>query len=289
MKKCLHWLVLFLSLSLSPHPMHASNTEDALVYGSTWKHVFTGFFTLCALRSVQAQSEAWIDVIGGINNDFGSDLTIDSEQNFGLTGTFYSYGAGDADVMLSMYNAGGELLSVYSLGGPQADEGFSIKTVDGDFVVVGYTKSGGAGDADLLITKFNLTDVHWSKAFGRINAEKGYSVAHTLDHSFVVVGYTKSSGAGGADWLMVKFSAAGDWEWSRTFGGSGDEHAYKVVVTETGNLVIIGSTTSIGAGGKDLLLASFSPTGNRLWAYTIGGIGDEKGIVSHLQMMEQFL
>jgi len=47
--------------------------------------------------------------------------------------------------------------------------------------------------------------------------------------------------------------------------------------TSDGGYVIVGSTTSFGAGGNDTFLLKVDATGIQLWNRSFGGAGDEKG------------
>ena len=73
-------------------------------------------------------------------------------------------------------------------------------------------------------------------------------------------------------------------EWSKTFGGTHDDHAYSVIQTSDGNLAIFGYTNSIDGDitdktlqENDYWLLKLSPEGNLLWSKTYGGSGDDKG------------
>jgi len=53
---------------------------------------------------------------------------------------------------------------------------------------------------------------------------------------------------------MLRTSVGGDSIWMRTFGGSGTETAGNIEVTSDGGFVVIGTTSSYGAGQNDILL-----------------------------------
>ena len=71
-------------------------------------------------------------------------------------------------------------------------------------------------------------------------------------------------------------SAVGNF-WVETLGGTGIDAGSSLAIAPDGSLVLIGSTTSFGAGGYDVLIAKFQANGSLAWAQTLGGIGDDIG------------
>lgn len=68
---------------------------------------------------------------------------------------------------------------------------------------------------------------------------------------------------------------AGQSSWQRTFGGPGIDYARDVVVDEDGSFLIVGGTSSYGAGKFDVLLLKVNQNGEVIFYATFGGREDD--------------
>jgi hypothetical protein len=104
-------------------------------------------------------------------------------------------------------------------------------------------------------------------------------------------GTTNLTSAGGKDIFVASYDRMGRLLWARSIGGPNDEEANAVAVDGYGNVYITGDYTGTvdfsgglgtgvltSAGGKDIFIASFTPTGAFRWAGSMGGTGDDKGL-----------
>jgi hypothetical protein len=112
----------------------------------------------------------------------------------------------NSDVYLIRTDASGETLWTRTYGGPDLDEGFSVRlSSDGGYVIAGrtFSFSGGSCDAYLIKTD-SLGDTLWTRLLGGPDGEKGSSVRQTSDGGYVITGWTGSFGVGRLDVYLVK-------------------------------------------------------------------------------------
>jgi len=86
-----------------------------------------------------------------------------------------------------------------------------------------------------------------------------------------VAGVTRSSGAGGDDVYLIKTDSQGDTVWTRTYGGTRNDVGRSVQLTADGGYIVVGTTSSFGAGSEDVYLVKTNAQGDTLWTRTYGG------------------
>ena len=194
-------------------------------------------------------------------------------------GGFAAVGSMGGDLFLTKYDSMGNLLWAKTAGGANADEGFSvIQTSDNGFITVGLTDSFGAGNYDLLLTRFNSSgDLLWSRTVGGTDIDKGSSIIQASDDGFVAIGSTNSFGAGNYDFFLTRFDSSGVLLWAKTIGGMYSDEGHSIASTSDGGFIVTGKTGSYGAGGYDLFVIRFNSSGNLLWAKTLGGANYDHG------------
>jgi len=158
------------------------------------------------------------------------------------------------------------------LGGPGEDVACNVQeTSDGGFILVGYTDSFGAGLADAWLVKTDASGVEeWSKTFGGTDEDWGACLQRTADGGYVLVGTTRSLGAGEEDVYLVKTDGSGELEWSSTFGGVEGDEGYCVQCTSDGGYIVSGLSHSFSEW-SEIYLIKTNGGGLEQWSKTFGG------------------
>lgn len=118
---------------------------------------------------VQQWSRTW----GGIRQEWGFEVAVDSLNNIYLAGFTTSVGAGDYNMVIVEYdNSGGQQWN-HTWGGSGTEWSYGVTVDSSDNVyVVGYTDSFGAGGYDMAVVKYiPYTDKQEAKP-----AISGYSI-----------------------------------------------------------------------------------------------------------------
>ena len=140
--------------------------------------------------------------------------------------------------------------------------GYSIEPTDGGgYIITGFTGEYPSHNISLIkIDDYGMEE--WNKIFQGDGNEDGRSVQQTQDGGYVITGYTNSYGNGGFDVWLIKTDLLGGYEWSHSFGGSGEDRGRSVKQTIDGGYIITGYTKSFGNGWDDVWLIKTDPQGN---------------------------
>jgi len=245
--------------------------------------------------------------LGGSAHDRGTSIIQTNDGGSIVLGTT---GSNDGDVAGGGFHGGydfwivklnenGAIQWQKCLGGSGSDTAYSIQqTSDGGYIVAGDTNSndgdmagsGFHGGYDFWIAKLNEFGViQWQKCLGGSNDDTARSIKQMHDGGYVVAGWTYSNDndvAGGgfhgrADSWAVKLSDSGEILWQKCLGGSDDDAAESISVTDDGGIIIAGVTYSSDGDvtGKhnpnsrnpDFWVVKLNSAGTIQWQKCLGG------------------
>lgn len=234
-------------------------------------------FLAVLMAQVYDYRDLFARTYGGREDDWAHSVSYTSDGGFVLTGYTRSYGSGGVDVLVLKMDFRGDLEWARTYGGPGSEYGQSvIQTSDGGFVVIGHTRSFGSGAVDVLVIRLGFGgEMEWARAFGGTSSEYGRSVIETRDGGLVIVGNTRSFGAGASDALVLRLGPEGDLEWARTYGSTGSEYGHSVAEAGDGGFVVTGYTEEDAGARTDPLVMKLDPFGKMEWARKLdcGGSG----------------
>ncbi len=188
------------------------------------------------------------------------------------------------DILLMKTSLEGDSMLSKFYGAPeQFDEGICIReTLDDKFIIVG-TSAGISYHSDHQkknIVAYQVNDLGFIQdtyTFGGEEDDLACSVREHPEGGFVILGQTRSYGAGKNDIFLVRTGEQLiDTLWTKTIGGQGEDLVYDFCLHDNGKLILVGSTDSKGNGGKDGYFLLLDEQGNKLTDATHGSLGNEE-------------
>jgi hypothetical protein len=243
-----------------------------------------GYSDFYLIKTNAAGDTLWTMTYGGTINDWGRSVQQTLDTGYIIAGYTTSYGAGSFDFYLIKTNALGVPVWTKTIGGAGGDVARSVRQVfyhdTVGYIIAGVTTSFGAGSYDFYLVKTDaFGDTQWTRTYGGTNEDVGYSVQQTSDSGYIFTGYTVSFGHGSdEDVWLIKTNEFGDTQWTRTYGGAGNDVGCSVQQTSDGGYVIAGYTSSFGhPGNDDIYLIKTDTAGDTLWTRTYGWINADEG------------
>lgn len=213
----------------------------------------------------------------------GSCVQPTSDGGYIATGYISNFGEGDDDFYLVKTNSAGAISWTKVYGEQDADDAsYVIQTSDGGYAIVGVTLSSG-GENVLLVKTDEAGGVVWSNIYGsgdNSSDASASSIQQTSDGGYVFTGYISNYGAGGDDIYLVKTDSSGNISWTKTFGGSNDDDASSVAITNDGGYIISGVTKSFADSTGDVYLIKTDASGNLQWSKAYGSGANNNDIGS---------
>ena len=223
---------------------------------------------LCLGSFAQSIDYDWAFSTGGGFRDVSIANTTDAAGNIYSTGMFDENGAvdfdpsagvseltsnGSGDGFVSKYSPSGDLIWAINVGGGGWDVGYSIKVDLNQNVYVAGTFAG--------VVAFDPS------------APTSYSISN-----------------GGGDAFILKLNSSGDYQWVKTWGGSGADVAISMDLDDNGNIYATGyfentvdfdpesSVSELTSNGDlDIYMTKFDSNGNFQWANGFGSTGQDVG------------
>ena len=172
--------------------------------------------------------------------DCGNSVQQTTDGGYIITGFTESLG-NDDDVCLIKTDGNGNELWIKTYGEPNNyDVGCSVQqTIDGGYIITGWTGDGGDSDIYLIKTDGNGNEL-WNKTFGTfIESNIGSSVQQTNDGGYIITGNIEW----GYDVCLIKTDGNGNELWMETFGGPNNyDIGWSVQQTTDGGYIITGMT-----------------------------------------------
>lgn len=233
-----------------------------------------------ALKYGTGGKELWVERYAGLEStsDSAAGLALDGKGNVYVTGT--SYRACSAqDYATVAYSPTGRKLWAVRYNGPNngCDEPAGIGTdSSGNIYVAGTSATSESNPWDYAAVKYRAADGVrlWARRLTLPNSqfELANAVTVNADGSVAVTGWwIKPDVSGLLNFLTVKYSAAGELLWNRSYDGPAKraDYPYAVAMDAQGKVYVAGMSEN-SAYDDDYAIIKYDD-GGMLWAKTYNG------------------
>ncbi|MEZ4802704.1 MAG: T9SS type A sorting domain-containing protein [Gelidibacter sp.] len=261
------------------------------------KNLLALIVLFASIKVLAQPSIEWQKSLGGTDFDLVESIKQTTDGGYILCGSSSSSDGdvisnhGQRDSWVVKITSSGEIDWQNAIGGTGLDTSNSIEqTIDEGYIVAGSSQSndgdvtGNHGNHDFWVVKFSSTGViNWQKSIGGSGNDIANSVKQTVDGGYIVCGRSQSSNGdvtvnhGGYDFWMVKLTDSGVIEWQKSLGGSNDDIATSIGLTNDGGYIITGYSYSHNGdvtnqhGESDYWVVKITNMGNIEWQKSLGG------------------
>ena len=208
----------------------------------------------------------WEKTYGGKRHDAAKTIIANNNGEYLIAGNTWSNGGdvsinhGHGDAWVIKINNVGALLWEKNFGGESPDHLNSLsKTNDGNYIFAGVKSEMdlisngffGRYDEQYWVLKFSESgQMIWEKTFGGNKYDEAFSVESTNDGGYIIGGSVQSNlddfsnNAGNLDAWILKTDANGIEEWSKLYGGAGNENLKSITETSDGGYLMLAATNS---------------------------------------------
>lgn len=251
-----------------------------------------GLFDIWILKLDTINNIIWQKTIGGSGVDglnkviqtTDDGFVLGSTSNSPISGEKTESSFGGNDYWIVKLNSSGVIEWQKTIGG-NSNEALTdiIQTVDGGYLVAGYSDSNTSGlksensrgGYDFWVVKLDVNGtIQWEKTIGGNDEDKLNAITQCSDSGYILTGSSKSNisgekteiSNGSADGWIVKLNADGAIEWQKNLGGSLDDGFTYVKQMYDGSFVFTGFSfssnsfdiTETNHGGNDIWLVKLN-------------------------------
>ncbi len=237
-----------------------------------------------------AGNQQWLKSFGNSISDWAMSVKQTTDGGFIVCGSTVNPNPYTWDIFLLKTDANGNTQWSKVFVAPGEDfADYVEQTVDGGFFMTGYSIYSVNTHDDMLAIKTDVNgNVQWANVYGGPKADgnaryDGLSLfstrgRQTSDQGFAIATSTRSFGVNdSADVWLVKLNSAGNVMWNKTYGGTGNDEARGIYITNDNGFALLGWAMSFGFGEQDEYLLKTDSNGNLQWSMLYGGAAREKG------------
>lgn len=191
------------------HSVEETMDGGYIVMGRTMKEGDT-YSDLLLIKTDSDGTEIWSRSYGGEGGDSGHYISKCLYGGYIITGHTESYAYGGSDIWLLKVNDYGEEEWSNTFGGNDTEYSYCVQeTIDGGYIVIGFTYVEGSTDVWIIKTDSNGNE-EWNRTYGGPSHDGGSFVQQTTDGGYIITGSTESFGNGGGDVWLIKTDSEGN-------------------------------------------------------------------------------
>lgn len=195
---------------INEHAHSVQQTSDGGYIVTGWTKSFgAGWSDVWLLKLDEMGDTIWTRTYGRQYVDGGNSVCQTSDGGYVIAGYCELLNHFNEDIWILKTDEQGDILWTRTYGGDGNERAESIlQTIDGGYIVAGWTKSFGTSDEDLWLLKTDEQgDTLWTRIYGGSDNDGGACINKSTDGGYVIVGYTRSFGAGSQDMWLLKIDA----------------------------------------------------------------------------------
>ncbi len=251
----------------------------------------------------------WQNTIGGTSSDelevvrqtFDGGFIVGGSSKSNISGDKTENKKGPLDYWIVKLDILGNIEWENTIGGSGSDNLTDmIQTVDGGYLIGGYSDSGISGDKtensqggyDYWVIKLDATgSIIWQNTIGGNYFDYLTCMVQTADGGYIIGGNSPSLMSGDKtegnigydDIWIIKLNAIGNIIWQNTIGGTSTDNVNDIIQDDDGNYFLAATSNSDNSGDKmencrgemDYWVVKLNTAGNIVAQNTIGGNGTD--------------
>jgi len=196
---------------------------------------------------------------GGSKSDGAYDVDVDFSGNIYVTGYSESYGAVLRDLFLAKYDSNGNLLDNETWGDENWSDTSSLFVGSDSIYVVGNRDPQGSAGNNIILTKFNLTNlnIQWSTLWGGDENNFGYDIALDSGENIYILGSIENVDKTRA--CIVKFNNSGGYQWQKTYSNGIQDVGLAIFIDSSNYQYFTGKTMMLDSD-NDIFLLKIIPS-----------------------------
>lgn len=224
-----------------------------------------------------AAAQQWMQLYSsGIYHDRGASIAETGDNGSIVCGQGHYVAAGETDALVMKLSGSGAVQWQVLYGDSTYDDAAnSVQPTDDGYLLAGYTRSWGAGGADLWVMRLaDNGSITQQWGYGGAEDDQALSLWPTADGGCILAGSAVAAAADPPDGWVLKLDCDLQRLWGFTCGGSGTDEL-RCIERAGDGYIAAGTTASWGSGGSDAWVLHLADNGTIRWQQCYGGAGDE--------------